>query len=154
MDKSSIISQFEPKQHNMLNILHELQNNNPQNYLTNDDLKLVAEYLNTTQSSVFGVVKYYSMFSIKPRGKYVIRVCKSPLCQMLGVDSILDIIKENLGIGLGELSNDLLFSVEAAECLGHCAEAPAIMINDQVYKELNADKIKKIFQNIRLTNKI
>ena len=150
MSKRSIISKFEPNKDNMLNILHELQNSNPQNFLTTEDLQLVAKYLNTTQSSVFGVAKYYSMFSLTARGKYIIRVCKSPLCQMLGSNSIVDEIKQNLGIGLGEISKDLLFSVEAAECLGHCAEAPVIMINDQVYKDLNATKIEKIFQEIRL----
>lgn len=153
MDKGILISKFEPNKDNMLNILHELQNSNPQNYLTTEDLKLVAEYLNITQSAVYGVVKYYSMFSLKPRGKYLIRVCKSPLCQMIGANSIVDEIKHNIGIGIGELSDDLMFSVEASECLGHCAEAPVIMINDGVYKNLDSDKVKKIFQNIKLNHK-
>lgn len=150
MNKRDIISKFEPAKDNMLNILHELQNSNPNNFLTTEDLKLVAEYLNTSQSSVYGVAKYYSMFSVKPRGKYVIRVCKSPLCQMIGGSSVIDEIKHNIGIGLGESTDDLLFSVEAAECLGHCAKAPAIMINEKVYKELDSIKIKNILQEIRL----
>jgi len=153
MDKKIILTKFEPKQDNLLNILHELQNSNPQNFLTTDDLKLVAEYLNITYSSVYGVVKYYSMFSIKPRGKYVIRVCKSPLCQMIGANSIVDEIKHNIGIGIGELSEDLMYSVEASECLGHCAEAPVMMINGGIYKNLDADKVKNIFQNIKLNHK-
>ena len=153
MDKSEIILKFEPKQDNMLNILHELQNNNPQIFLTIDDLKLVSEYLNTSYSSVYGVVKYYSMFSLKPRGKYVIRVCKSPLCHMISKDSILKDINKNLGIGIGETTKDLMFSVEASECLGHCAEAPVMMINDGVYKDLDSDKIKNIFKLIKLNDK-
>jgi NADH:ubiquinone oxidoreductase subunit E len=153
MDKSAIISKFEPQKDNMLNILHELQNSNPQNFLTTEDLKLVANYLNTTYSSVYGVVKYYSMFSVEPRGKYLIRICKSPLCNMVGDKSVLNDIKENIGIGIGEITDDLMFSVEASECLGHCAEAPVMMINEGVYKNLDSKKIKDIFQNIKLNHK-
>lgn len=150
MDKTELISKFKPNQDNLINILHEIQNNNPQNFLTTEDLKLVAEYLNITYSSVYGVVKYYSMFSLKPRGKYVIRLCKSPLCHMLSNNSIVDEIKKNIGIGLGETTGDLMFSLESSECLGHCAEAPVIMINDKVYNSLDSVKIKNIFQSIRL----
>lgn len=150
MDQNKIILKFEPRKDNLLNILHELQNNNPNNYLTTDNLKMVAEYLNLSYSSVYGVVKYYSMFSLKPRGKYVIRVCKSPLCHMISKNGLINEIKQNLGIGLGEITSDKLFSVEASECLGHCAEAPVMMINETVYKELNSSKIENIFQTIKL----
>ncbi len=152
MNKKSIISKFEPVSENMLNILHELQNNNQNNFLTTEDLKLVAEYLNMTYGSVYGVVKYYSMFSLKPRGKYVIRVCKSPLCHMLDKEIVLAEIKQNIGIDIGESTNDLMFSVEASECLGHCAEAPVMMINDKVYSQLDSTKIKEIIQNIKLND--
>lgn len=150
MDKHALISKFKPTQDNMLNILHELQNDNPTHFLTIEDLKLVADYLNTSYSSVYGVVRYYSMFSLKPRGKYVIRVCKSPLCHMINNDALLNDIKQNLGINMGETTNDQMFSIEGSECLGHCAEAPVIMINDKVYKELDSFKIKNILQSIRL----
>lgn len=148
MDKHKILSKYEPVKDNMLNILHDLQNNSPNNFLTKDDLKLVAEYLNTTYSSVYGVVKYYSMFSLKLRGKYVIRVCKSPLCHMIDGNQVIQEIKNNIGITLGETTDDSLFSIESTECLGHCAEAPAIMINDKVYKNLDSYKIKNIFRSI------
>jgi len=150
MDTMAVLKEFKPEKDNMLNILHAIQNNNPQNYLTTEDIKLVASYLNTTYSAVYGVVKYYSMFSVKPRGKYVIRVCKSPVCHMVSTKTIIDEIKNNIGIGIGETSNDLLFTLESSECLGHCAKAPVMMINDKVYKELDALKIKNIFQSIRM----
>lgn len=149
MDKNSIISKYKPDKDNMLNILHELQNSNPNHFLTTDDLKLVSEYLNTSYSSVYGVVKYYSMFSLKPRGKYVIRVCKSPLCHMMDGDGIVDQIQQTIGIGVGETTNDQIFSVETTECLGHCGEAPVMMINDKVYKDLNPMKINEIFQDLK-----
>ena len=150
MDKSEIISKFKPEMDNMLNILHEIQNNNPNNFLTTEDLKFVAEYLNTSYSSVYGVVTYYSMFSLKPRGKYVIRICKSPLCHMISENIVLNEIKKIIGIGLGETTEDQLFSIEASECLGHCAKAPVMMINEKVYKELDSMKIKNILQSIKI----
>jgi len=149
MDNREIISKFERKNNNMLNILHAIQNNSPNNYLTTEDLKLVAEYLNITYSSVYGVVKYYSMFSLKPRGKYVIRVCKSPLCHMMDGDNLIREIKNNIGIELGETTDDLVFSMESSECLGHCAEAPVMMINDEVYKNLDANKVENILHSIK-----
>ena len=150
MDTMAILKEFKPEKDNMLNILHAVQDNNPQNYLTTEDIKQVASYLNTTYSAVYGVVKYYSMFSVKPRGKYVIRVCKSPVCHMMSTKTIIDEIKNNIGIGIGETSTDLLFTLESSECLGHCAKAPVMMINDKVFKELDSVKIKNIFQSIKM----
>ena len=89
------------------------------------------------------------MFSLKPRGKYVIRICKSPVCHMVSSNHMMHEISKNLGIGVGETTSDLMFSIESSECLGHCAEAPVMMINDKVYKELDPMKIKNIFQSIR-----
>ena len=66
--------------------------------LPEKDMKLAADYLNTTFSHVYGVATYYSMFSVKPRGKYIIRVCNSPVCNMEGSDPVLDKLKEILGI--------------------------------------------------------
>jgi NADH:ubiquinone oxidoreductase subunit E len=150
MNTRDIISKFEPRKDNMLNILHAIQNYSPNNYLTTEDLKLVADYFNTTYSSVYGVVKYYSMFSLKPRGKYVIRVCKSPLCHMMDGNNLMQEIKNIVGIGLGETTDDLMFSIESSECLGHCADAPVIMINEKVYKNLDSFKIKNVFQSIKI----
>jgi NADH-quinone oxidoreductase subunit E len=149
MDKKLIISAFTPQRDNLLNILHALQNSNPQNYLTIDDLKIVAQYLNISLSSVFGVARYYSMFSLKPRGKYVIRICKSPVCNMIGNKEIFHEIENSLGTKLGETSADQLFSVEETECLGRCAKAPAMMINDKTYTALDKNKVKELIHNIR-----
>ncbi|MFP4023060.1 MAG: NAD(P)H-dependent oxidoreductase subunit E [Thiohalospira sp.] len=149
MDRLDLISEFEPNKSNMLNILHKLHNNNPNNFLTTEDLKLVAEYLNTTYGSVYGVAKYYSMLSLKPRGRYIVRVCKSPVCHMVGGKSIISEIENILGVKLGKTTNDTLFTLEQSECLGQCDRAPVMMINDKLYTELTTEKIKNIFQNIR-----
>jgi len=152
MDKSALIFDFEPAKDNMLNILHRLQNNNPNNYITTEDLKFVAEYLNTTYSTVYGVAKYYSMFSLKPRGEYIIRICKSPVCNMISGKSMIEVIENMLEIKMGGTTSDMLFTLEPSECLGHCAQAPVMMINNKMYTDLNEDKIIEILEKIKNNN--
>ena len=152
MEKSALISDFEPAKDNMLNILHRLQNKNLNNYLTIEDLKFVAEYLNTTYSTVYGVAKYYSMFSLKPRGEYIIRICKSPVCNMISGKSMIEVIENMLEIKMGGTTSDMLFTLEPSECLGHCAQAPVMMINNKMYTDLNEDKIIEILEEIRNNN--
>jgi len=86
------------------------------------------------------------MFSTNPRGNYIIRVCKSAPCHVMGAKDIIENIKKTLGIEIGETTKDKLFTLELSSCLGICDVAPAMMINDEVYGNLNPDKIKKIFK--------
>lgn len=144
MERSEILKKFKPDMINMLGILHELQNSNPKNYLKEDDLKAVAEFLNTTYSHVYGVATYYTMYSLKPRGRYIIRVCNSPVCDMEGAGSALKIVEELLKIKVGETTADGLFSLEHTECLGRCSIAPGMLIGEDIYGELNREKIVKI----------
>lgn len=144
MTPQEIISKHEPTQDNLLNILHELQDNHPQQYITPDAMDLVASYLNLTKSSVYGVVDYYSMLSLKPRGKYIIRVCISPVCHVKKANGIIQHIEKQLGIKSGETTADNLFTLEVAECLGQCQEAPSMMVNDKVHNNLTQERIKEI----------
>ena len=81
---SEILAKYSPEKEHLISILHDIQNNSPEQFISEDDMKSVAEYLNISLSSVYGVVTYYSMFSRKPRGKYLVRVCSSPVCEMTG----------------------------------------------------------------------
>ena len=134
---------------NMLGILHELQDSNPNNYLTEEDMKLAAGYLNTTYSHVYGVATYYSMFSVKPRGKNLIRVCHSPVCDLEGSGAVIDALKKVLGIGVGETSADSLFTLELTECLGRCAESPSVMINRDLYGNVEPGQVEKILKKYK-----
>ncbi|MDT8401383.1 MAG: NAD(P)H-dependent oxidoreductase subunit E [Bacteroidales bacterium] len=149
MKTAEILKQFSPEHINMLGLLHALQDNNPYNYLDRGDLKSVAEYLNTTLSHVYGVATYYTMFSLKPRGKYIIRVCNSPVCKMEGSVNIIDELKKLLAIEAGETTKDKKFTIELSECLGQCAVAPAMMINKEVYGKLDQKKIAGIIQEYK-----
>jgi NADH-quinone oxidoreductase subunit E len=144
MSPQEIISKHKPTQDNLLNILHDLQDNHPESYITTEAMDLVARYLNMTKSSVYGVVDYYSMLSVKPRGKYIIRVCISPVCHIKKAGGIINHLENTLGIKTGETTSDKLFTLEVAECLGQCQEAPSMMINEKVYNNLTEARIKEV----------
>ena len=144
MSPQEIISKHKPTQDSLLNILHDLQNNNPENYITTEAMDLVARYLNMTKSSVYGVVDYYSMLSLKPRGKYIIRLCISPVCHIKKAGGMISHLEKVLGIKTGETTSDKLFTLEVAECLGQCQEAPSMMINEKVYNNLTEARIKEV----------
>ena len=133
-------------------ILHELQNNSPENFISEEDMKAVAAYLNITASSVYGVVTYYSMFSNSPRGKNIIRVCRSPVCEMTGTKGVLGDLTQILGIEPGETTPDRLFTLETVECLGRCDEAPGMIINRDFYGKLTFNSLLEIIDRYRSEN--
>jgi len=146
MKRSVLLKQFTRDQDSLINILHALQDNNPQNYLSSDDLKAASTYLNITYSHVYGVATYYTMFSLKPRGKYIIRVCKSPVCKMERSHEIIEEIMRQLSIKPGETSSDERFTLELSECLGQCDIAPGMMINKDVIGNLEVSVIESVLE--------
>jgi len=149
MDQQEILAGFSSDRANLLPILHALQDNHPQNYLTDESLRAAARHLSINLSWVYGVAGYYSMFSLNPRGRYIIRVCNSPVCNMLGSSGIIEALTGILGIGKGETTPDGLFTVEEAECLGICDVAPAMMVNRAVYGNLTNESLKVIIDELR-----
>ena len=129
---------------NVLLILHEFQNNHPRNYLSEKDLAMIAKYLNVPCSSIYGVASYYTLFSLTPRGKHIIRICNSPVCDMAGSKEIVAELRKNLKIDIGETSAEGLFTLETTECLGQCDTAPGMSIDEVFYGNLTAKKIKHI----------
>jgi NADH:ubiquinone oxidoreductase subunit E len=146
MDKRDILHKFPPLMENVLLILHEFQNSNPQHYLSEDDLAMIAGYLNVPCSSVYGVASYYTMFSLVPRGQHIIRVCDSPVCQMADSEDIAAKLRGHLGVDVGATTADGLFTLETTECLGQCDSAPGMSIDAQYYGNLTAAKIETILQ--------
>jgi len=146
MERNEILKEYKRDKDNLINILHAVQNNNPQNYLDKDDLKDVAMYLNITYSHVYGVATYYTMFSLNPRGKYIIRVCNSPVCNMEKSNDIINEITNILSIKVGETTKDKRFTLELSECLGQCNTAPGMMINEDVIGNLDTENLKSVFE--------
>ncbi len=153
MDKSDILHKYPPSMENLLLILHEFQDHNPRNYLSRSDLQLVAKYLNIPFGQIYGVVSYYSLFSLTPRGKHIIRICCSPVCSMAGSNTILVEIGRQLGIGLGETTAEGVFTLESTECLGQCDTAPGMAIDEVYFGNLTPKRIKTILQKYPVEKK-
>ncbi len=109
----------------------------------------IATALNIQGSEVFGVMSFYSMYTWKPKGKYVIRMCESPPCHVVDAENMLHALQQELGIGVGETTGDGLFTLELTACLGVCEVAPAMQINEVVIGNLTAAKIKQILADYR-----
>ena len=145
---TEVLRKFSPIKENLLNILHAMQDNEPQNYLSEADLEAVAEYLKIPKSAVMGVATYYSMYSLHPRGKYIIRVCVSPVCQLMKGEEPLNTLQTLLGVHVGQTTPCGNFTLEISECQGHCAASPCMMVNRNVYDNLDAPKIAQILNRL------
>ncbi len=145
----TVLKKYEAKEENLLYILHDIQDGSDNNSLNNKDLEDVAAYVGVPLSRVNGVVSFYSMFSSRQRGKYIIRLCQSPPCFIKGSVNVYEKIKQQLKISEDETTDDGLFTLEFSSCLGVCGLAPAMMINDDVYGNLTEERVVEILNNYR-----
>jgi len=129
--------------------LHEIQDNHPQHYISEEAVEAVGNYLSIPPSHIYGVLTFYTMFSTKPRGKNIIRLCESPPCFLKGSDKIVAKLREILGVKVGGTTDDGLFTLEVCACLGVCGNAPVVMINDDVYGDLTEEKIAVIIERLK-----
>jgi NADH-quinone oxidoreductase subunit E len=106
----------------------------------------VADFLGMTPAEVDAVATFYNMIYRKPVGRHVIRVCDSVTCWILGADSLVDHLRKRLGIDLGETTADSRFTLLPQACLGACDRAPAMMVDDTLHGELDAEKIDRVLE--------
>lgn len=118
-------------------------------YIPEGAMDAVAEYIGTTPSDVYGVVTFYSMFSLEKRGRRHIEVCRTLSCSLCGGGEVLKKLKELLSIEPGETSEDGEFSLEEAECLGSCASAPVMMIGDEIFENLTPERAEEIISEMK-----
>ena len=113
-------------------------------YLPIEVQEMISEGLDVPLAEIYGIVTFYTQFSLNPKGKYHIGVCLGTACYVKGSGDILDKIKEILGIEVGECTPDGLFSIEATRCIGACGLAPVLTVNDDVYGRLVVDDVPGI----------
>ena len=112
-------------------------------------LEDVSSHLGVPLSHVYGVVSFYTQFSLTPRGKYVIRACLGTACHIRGGTTVLDEIKLALNVGNNETTEDGLFTVEAVRCVGACALAPVVVIGEKYYGALTPAKVRKLLTSFK-----
>ena len=132
---------------NLISVLHKVQSHF--GYLDGEHLDAVAQLLQLPSAKVSGVATFYHFFRLEPRGKYVINVCLGTACYVKGAQEVADRLKEELGIDFGETSGDGMFTLEGARCVGTCALAPVIMIDDKIHGELTPDHIPALLAEYR-----
>lgn len=119
------------------------------NYLDDQDLISISKALDLSAAEVFGTASFYTFLDTVPRGKNVIRICKTISCHMAGKDEIIKAIEESLNIRTGETTVDKKFTLLTANCLGWCHKGPVMLINDQVFPELTIEKTIEVLQNYK-----
>lgn len=118
-------------------------------YLTREAIEYVAKVLEMPPIRVHEAATFYSMFNHVPVGKYFIQVCRTTPCWLRGADELTAMLKEKLGVKLGEVTEDGLFSVREVECLGACCNAPMVQINDLYYEDLTPESLSRIVDDLR-----
>ena len=113
-------------------------------YLPIEVQQIVSDELGVSMSEIYGVVTFYSQFTLSPKGKYKVSVCLGTACYVKGSGEIFNRLEERLGIGNGDCTSDGKFSLEACRCIGACGLAPVLTINDDVYGRLVLDDVDKI----------
>ena len=133
----------------LLEILHELQDAEPTHHLSDDALRAVAEYVGVPLAEVVSTATFYTMYSRTPRGRHIIRMCESPPCHLAGAENLVKAVAEHLGVEVGGTTSDGSMTLETSSCLGLCAEAPAMMIDDRTYGSLTKEKAFSAIDEVR-----
>ncbi|MBD3306742.1 NADH-quinone oxidoreductase subunit NuoE [candidate division KSB3 bacterium] len=117
-------------------------------YLPPDVLKEVSQGLRLSESHIYGVATFYSMLSIEKKGQYVVKICESAPCHVVGARAVIKAIQAKLGINAGETTKDGKFSFELVSCLGVCGVGPVMMVNSDVYGNLTPEKALEILDTL------
>ncbi|GAO41490.1 NADH-quinone oxidoreductase subunit NuoE [Flavihumibacter petaseus] len=118
-------------------------------WLSAETMDYVASLLQLEPIEVYEVATFYSMFNLKPVGKYLFEVCQTGPCMISGADNIIDYIKQRLGISIGETTPDGLFTLKTVECLGACGYAPMMQLGKHFREHLTREKVDQIIENCR-----
>ena len=140
----AIVEKYKDTRGALIQVLHEVQE--VYGYLPLEVQRAVSEKMNIPLAEIYGVVSFYTQFSIYPKGKYQINVCMGTACYVKGANEILDKFRTRLSIDVGECTEDGMFSLEACRCIGACGLAPVVTINDDVYGKLEVKQIAGILE--------
>jgi len=140
-----ICASFGNDQGELINVLHKTQGEF--GYLPEDVQREIARNLGISLAKVYGVVTFYSFFTMTPKGKYAISVCLGTACYVRGAEKIVDVLKDQLKIDVGGVTADGKFSLDCLRCVGACGLAPVMLIGEKVYGRLDAGQIKEILDS-------
>ena len=144
---NTIINEHKGEKWGLIPLLQEIQENF--GYIPPESIEPVAKALNLFPSQVQGVITFYAGFALKPKGKYVIKLCRGTACHVKGSRSILRVIQKELDLKEGETSPDYQFSLETVACLGACFLAPTMLVNHNYFGKLAPTRITSILDQYK-----
>lgn len=137
---------FHKKDKNVIGLLQDIQEK--KGFISHEDIVKISKNLDIPAVNLYGVLTFYSQFKLNKPGKYKISICRGTACHVKNSDVLLRSIEKILKIKPGETTKDEKFSLESVNCIGACAKAPAMMINEKVYGDLTEDKMKRIIDSL------
>jgi len=137
-----ICRSFNNAEGELINVLHKTQETF--GYLPENVQRVIAKELNISVAQVYGVVSFYTFFTMKPKGKHPISICLGTACYVRGAENVVDEFKKELNIKVGEVTPDGKFSLDCLRCVGACGLAPVVLIGEKVYGRLEANQIKEL----------
>ena len=149
-DIQAILQAYPPEQRFSLAMLQDMQHKF--NYIPRSGMEALAAYLGCPLSSLYAMATFYKALSLKPKGRHIIKLCDGTACHIRGSTTLVDGVRRLLGIDAGETSEDGLFSLELVNCLGSCALAPVIVIDETYYGKVTLEKLPGIlaqYQEVR-----
>ncbi len=142
-----LIEKYGSGRENLLPVLQDIQRKF--GFISDFAMQEIAHQMNIHPVEVYGVVTFYSFLSTEPKGKYIIRLCKTISCDLAGKDAVANTLQRELGLKFGETSSDRKFTLEYCHCIGMCDQGPAMLINEQVYTKLTPSKVIEIIENLK-----
>ena len=141
-----ILNKYTKEKSNLIQILNDVQES--YGYIPKTAQLAISEYLGLPMAEIYGVITFYSRFTLKPKGKYNISVCLGTACFVKGSQKIMDRLLERLQIKSGETTKDGLFSIEETRCVGACGLAPVFTVNGEVYGKATVQKLDQVLDEL------
>lgn len=142
-----LLRQYPQEQRYCLAIMQDMQRQ--YNYIPREGMEALSEYLSCPLSSLYSMATFYKALSLKPKGKHIIKLCDGTACHIRGANTLCDAVRRLLGIETEETTEDGLFSLELVNCLGSCALAPVMVVDDTYYGKMTMEKLPGILEKYR-----
>jgi NADH-quinone oxidoreductase E subunit len=143
----SFINGLEDKRGALIAVLHKAQH--LYGFLSDEVIYFVSEKMDIPTSKIYGVISFYSYFTTKQRGQYVVNVCLGTACFVRGADAIMKEFEKQLNIKAGETTSDMKFTLTGLRCIGACGLAPVVMVNEKVYGRIEKEMVLKILEECK-----
>ena len=145
-ETNELLKEYKQEKDNLIQILNAVQEK--YGYIPKTSQMEISKYLNISMAEIYGVITFYSRFTLEPKGKYNISVCLGTACYVKGSQKILDRLKERLKLEEGKTSEDGKFSIDTTRCVGACGIAPVFTVNDEVYGKATVKKLDEVIDSL------